>query len=176
MRSFRGMLVLAALSLGGAATAAAQRPIELGIDAGVQFDLDDPKTTVIALPIQGLRIGFFLGDRVSLEPSVAFNYIKPSGEDSFSTLGLDASLLYHLSAATDQSRLYIRPVAGLSRVSGGGETFSQFNIGGGLGVKIPAADRLALRLEANLRHGLESDDLPSGTALGLTIGFSFLTR
>lgn len=176
MQHIRTGLLLAMLTVGGAAGAAAQRPIELGLDAGVMFSLDDPKTTVFSVPIQGFRVGFFLSDRISFEPAVAFNWIKPSGEDAFSTLALDAGLLVHLSPSTSGSQVYVRPVAGVSRFSGGGESASQFNIGGGLGVKLPLADRLKLRLEGSLRHALDSDDLASGTALGLTIGFSFLTR
>lgn len=176
LRSSRVIMALTALTLGGAAVASAQRPIELGIDGGVQFDLEEPKTTVIGLPFQAMRVGFFLSDKISLEPSVAFNWIKTSGEDSFSTLGLDAGLLYHFSTDASASQLYVRPLAGISRVSGGGESWNQFQVGGGLGVKLPMADRLKLRLEGNIRHGLESDDIPSGTALGLTVGFSFFTR
>lgn len=176
MRVLRGVVALVALSLGGAATAAAQRPVELGVDAGVQFDLEDPKTTVVGIPIQNLRVGFFLSDKLSLEPSVALNWIKVSGEDSFSTLGLDASLLYHFTADTERSQLYVRPFAGLMRVSGGGESVNQMQAGAGLGVKLPMATRMALRLEGNVRHGFETDDIASGTALGMTIGFSFFTR
>lgn len=176
MRVMRGVVALVALSLGGAATAAAQRPIELGVDAGVQFDLEDPKTTVIGIPVQNLRVGFFLSDKLSLEPAVAFNWIKASGEDAFSTLSADASLLYHFSADTERSQLYARPFVGLSRVGGGGESVSQLQAGAGLGVKLPMATRMALRLEGNIRHGFESDDIASGTALGMAIGFSFFTR
>lgn len=176
MRVFRGVVALAVLSVGGAATAAAQRPIELGVDAGVMFDLDDPKTTALSIPVQGIRAGFFMSDKLSIEPAVAFNWIKASGEDAFSTLALDAGVLYHLSADASRSQLYVRPVAGVTRFGGGGESTSQFNVGGGIGVKLPMSERMKLRLEGSLRHGLESDDMPSGTAAGLTIGFSFLTR
>lgn len=176
MRQIRTGLVVAILSVVGVATAEAQRPIELGMDAGVMINLDDPKTTAFSLPIQGFRAGFFLSDRISLEPAIAFNWIKASGEDAFSTLALDAGLLFHLTPTAGRSQVYLRPVGGLSRFSGGDESASQFNIGGGLGVKLPLADRLKLRLEGSLRHALESDDLASGTALGLTIGVSFFTR
>lgn len=176
MRIIRGMVAVTALTLGGAAAAAAQRPIELGLDAGVTFDLDDPKATTLSIPVQGIRAGFFLSDKLSIEPAVAFNWIKLSGEDAFSTLGLDAGVLYHFSTDASRSQLYIRPVAGLTRFGGGGESVSQVTVGGGVGVKLPMAERMKLRLEGNIRHGLENDDVPSGTAVGLTVGFSFLTR
>ena len=71
----RRVLSFAALSLLAiASTASAQRTNrggmtsvnpspELGVDAGLQFTLDDPKSTSFQIPIQGIRMGFYSNRR-----------------------------------------------------------------------------------------------------------------
>lgn len=176
MRTTLRAAALAAMAMLGSSVAMAQRPIEIGFDAGLQFDLESPTTTVFSLPIQAVRFGFFLSDRVALEPNLGINWFKVEGEDAFSTLNLEMGLPYLLGGQPGGTRTYLRPSIGIARVGGGGESVTQFQAGGGIGVKIPAADRMALRLEANVLHGFESDEAASGTRLGLLFGLSFFTR
>ncbi len=58
----------------------------------------------------------------------------------------------------------------------GGSSETQFNLGGGIGVKLPVAERMAARLEANYAHAFETDRFASSDAVSLTVGFSFFTR
>src|SRR5437870_4608431 len=68
-----------------APTANAQRergtggPVELGIDGGVAFGLDNPNTTIVSLPVQDFRLGYFIDNKVELEPRLSLNSIHGGG-------------------------------------------------------------------------------------------------
>lgn len=147
------------------------RPIELGVDAGVSFGLDEPNVTTIGIPVRSIRAGFFFTDQVSLEPSfgLASTHID---DDTFTQYQAAIALLLHLSRPT--SGLYVRPFAGITGVSGGGDSDSDGFVGAGIGAKIPWGNRrLASRLEANFAHGFDGD----GTnAIGLLAGISVFIR
>jgi hypothetical protein len=151
------------------------RPLELGIDAGVTFGLDDPNVTVIAIPVQSFRLGFVMGDRMSIEPAVSLNSIRSDG-DNFTTYSVALGLLYHFN--TFRTGPYVRPFFGVNGVSGTDlDGVSQFFVGAGLGIKIPVVDeRLAWRLEANFAHAFDDGDVEGGSQLGLRAGLSFFTR
>jgi hypothetical protein len=181
------MLALAPLFTASSAGAQGTQPlpIELGIDGGVAISLDDPNTTAVSLPVQQFRVGFFVSPRVSLEPAVSFNYVNIEDFGSATDLSLDLGLLLHLSPDRTRSQMYLRPFAGINRVSaeaddelgGGDDSATQLSAGGGLGVKMPfAGGRLAGRLEAVFAHGFENDDFASRNQAGLAVGLSFLTR
>lgn len=182
----RRVLSFAALSLlVVASTASAQRrdrgrmnsanpSAELGVDAGLAFTLDDPRITVFSLPIQSIRAGFYLSPAVSIEPSLRLNHISYSGAGSGTDYGLGLGLLYHFSTSRATNQMYVRPFIGVDGTSGGGESNSVFNFGGGFGVKIPVGNRFATRLEANLTHSSDSGD--SQNAIGLLAGLSVYTH
>jgi len=172
----RILKLAATVAVLGATPAMAQRPLELGLDAGLQFGVEDPTSVTMSIPVQAVRVGFFLGDRASIEPSLSWNWFKFEGEDAFYTLSANLGLNYHFQADPERTRAYLRPLLGLARVGGGGADLTQFQAGVGVGVKIPASNRLALRLEANATHGFETEDAGSGTAVGLLFGLSFFTR
>jgi hypothetical protein len=149
------------------------RPIELGVDAGVSFGLDEPSVTTIGIPIRSFRVGFFFTDNVSLEPSFGLTSVHVEGE-TFTQYEAALALLLHLSRYSPASGIYVRPFAGVTGVSGGGNSDSNGLAGAGVGVKIPWGNRrLATRLEANFTHGFDGD----GTnAIGLHVGLSVFTR
>jgi hypothetical protein len=175
------LVVLSALAFVAVAPSAeAQRyqrgsgPIEFGIDGGIAFGLDNPKVTVVALPVQDFRVGFLLTDRVALEPRAYLNSIHGGG-GSFTTYAFEVGLVYSPDGDRVGKGFYGRPFVGLSgvSVSGGGSSNNGY-AGLGLGLKIPFADRrLATRMEANYAHGFGT---PTTNAIGLLIGLSFFTR
>jgi hypothetical protein len=176
------LLVLGALVLALTAPAAgAQRAshrgsgqIELGIDGGITFGLDDPKVTVVGLPLQSFRLGYFLSPNVEIEPRFGISSIS-SGGNSATIYVLEAGLLFQPSGDRVGNGLYLRPFAGFSgvSVSGPGDSNSG-HAGVGLGVKLPFADRrLATRLETNFTHGFSGG---GSNAIGVLIGLSFFTR
>ena len=175
------LLLVAALVAIAAPTAGAQRrsssgphPVELGIDGGITFGLDNPKVTVVSLPAQDFRVGFFMSDFLELEPRFGLNSIH-SGGNSLTTYNAEFGVLYMPSGDRVGKGVYFRPFLGISgaSVSGGGSNSSGY-AGIGAGLKLPLENRrLATRLEANFAHGFDN----GGTnQIGLLFGLSFYTR
>ena len=179
----KNLVVLGFVALVMSATAAdaqrnVSRPIELGMDGGIGFGFDDPNTTTVSLPVQALRVGFFMNDKVSLEPRFSFNSISGGGT-SLRTYALELGALYHLGGYNKGSNLYVRPFLGIAggSVDNGGvgdASNSDAFMGAGVGTKLPFANRrLAARLEANFGHAF--DDAGSN-GLGLLFGLSWFNR
>jgi hypothetical protein len=171
------LAVLGCLTLALAASAAsaqrAARPVEFGIDGGITFGLDDPNLTLVSIPVQAFRVGFFMSDRVSIEPRINFSSISGGGA-SFQTYVLELGALFHPGGYRTGRALYIRPFGGIAGVNTDAGDESDGYLGAGVGVRLPFADRrLATRLEANLSHVF---DAGGSTALGLLFGLSFFTR
>lgn len=173
-----GVLAFAIASFAGSQVAAQSRPVEIGLDAGFSTQLKDPKFSRIGIPLQRLRIGFFASDQVEVEPAVALNWLKPSGDDALTTLTGSLGVLVHFNAEAAKARPYVRPFAGLTYASFGGDSESRFNAGAGLGVKLPigTVERLAMRIEGGFTHSFKKDLLPASDEIHLTFGFSFLTK
>lgn len=182
----RTWAALAALALTPALARAQQsHPIEFGVDAGISVTDDDPKITTVALPVNSLRVGFYVTDRVAIEPSVTFNYTK-SGGSSFSRFAPELGLLFDLTESREAPQFFLRPFAGLERLSLDGGTFGGTDaqtvphLGAGVGVKIPfrSIERFAWRIEALYDHGFEKDNgaIPAVNTVGLKLGLSFFTK
>ena len=162
--------------------ALAQRPIELGIDAGVSVGLGDNSVTVINIPAQAFRIGFFFDDNMSLEPKLSLNTITGSGATLTSYL-FELGLLYHFyregygrrvsPPSGLRSAFYVRPFVGIVGTSGGGSSSTDAVLGAGIGMKVPLVSRLASRFEANFAHRFGD---ASQNQIGLLAGLSFFTR
>jgi hypothetical protein len=151
-------------------------PIEFGIDGGVLFGLDAPRTTVVALPVQDFRLGYFLSDKVEVEPRFNINSLHVSGGGSLTTYTFEVGVLLQPSGDRVGKGLYLRPLAGVSgaSVSGGGGSNNNGYAGAGFGLKLPWADRrLATRMEANYAHGFSNG---GSNQIGVLIGLSFFTR
>jgi outer membrane protein with beta-barrel domain len=161
--------------------AKAQRPIELGVDAGAAIGLGDNSVTVINIPVQAFRIGFFFDDNMSLEPKIALNTITGSGETVTSYL-FELGLLYHFyregygrrvyPPPALRSAFYVRPFAGIVG-SSDGDSDTDGLLGIGIGMKVPLVSRLASRFEANFAHRFGD---ASQNQIGLLAGLSFFTR
>jgi opacity protein-like surface antigen len=179
-RALVGCLTALAV-LGAAHPAHAQRqapsPIELGMDALLaNTSYDRPassSTTTFDLPLQAFRIGFELTPTISLEPT--FGLRSVSGGGSFVTfdLGLPIELGTGGSPGSDY---FLRPLIGLRSFRSDGESVTQTSLGVGLGVRIPIIPRLAARIEARYRRGLETGRFAAYNEIGLLGGLSFFTR
>jgi hypothetical protein len=174
---------------------AQKKPIELGIDAAIARESEDGrKVTSLVLPISRFRVGFFLTDAVSLEPSVSFSYYHISrdidipgfdGTSSGFNYDLDVGLLYHFRTDRTKAQPYVRPFLGLRGFSADNESpnsdfpdsGTQVSFGAGLGYKIPLANRVGTRLEVGYSHAGENEPVFSkSNRIFLSIGLSFLTR
>ena len=179
-------LALLALTIASSASAqrtrarnADQRALwELGMDAGLQFELSVPaggtKTTSLSVPVPSVRAGVWASDVLSIEPFLGIQRVSGGGTSVTGyTIGVGG--LYHFSPSRTQSQLYVRPFLFLQGASfsggGGSNSNSDVGVGVGAGMKWPKlGGRLALRGEANIAT------VNSVTALNLLFGFSFFTR
>lgn len=181
----KGILFFSAVALCAAASSAeAQRSsrrestsVELGIDGGVMFSLDNPRTSIVSLPVQDFRVGFLVSPTWELEPRFNLNSIHGGGL-SATSYSFEVGALYQPSGDRVGKGLYGRPFLGFTgtKASGAGVSASSNNGFGGVGVglKLPWDDRrLATRMEANYTHGFGNG---GGNAIGVLIGLSFFTR
>jgi hypothetical protein len=181
----RRVLSFAALSLlVAASTATAQRssgnssasqPIELGIDAGINSELSGTnKTTSFSAPIQQVRAGFFVSPTVSIEPTLAVATSTTSGvaNSTVTAYGISTGLLWHLSDNRSANQIYLRPFLGFAGVSTSGASASAFSFGGGVGIKMPMANRFASRLEVNMDRTNAHNGVPAMNSLNLLAGLS----
>ena len=152
------------------------RPVELGIDAGGTFDLSAGNAVVIGVPVQDFRAGFYLSDRVSIEPRLALNYLDDDGGDAILAGTVQLGPVIHFTPDRRHALAYLRPYGGLTFLKIGGESDAQLTVGGAVGVKLPVGERLAARIEGSLTHGFETSNAAGGNALGLTVGLSFYTH
>lgn len=188
MRSF--LLPVVALALAAAPLRAQQdqpNPIEIGIDGALTYR-SIPATsplgssfnvTTLVIPIQQLRVGFFISPNLSIEPTLSLmtESASCSGCSSSTTYGLGVGALYHFSTDRRQSQLYVRPFASIEGVSGGcSQDCHATTLGAGVGVKLPMVERLATRLEAAYGRTLQSGSIPASNAVAFLFGLSFLTH
>ena len=173
----RRLAVIAAVMLGVVlpSVAGAQTPAEIGVDGALSTTLDSPRLTTLSIPLQRLRIGFFTSPRVSIEPYGGLNYGSVEGI-SFTDFNFGAGLLYHFGAARSAPQPYVRPFLEFEHSASSSDRETRgttaFALGGGLGVKIPIANRFAWRLEAALAHTFEADDVRASTSLSGIFGLS----
>jgi hypothetical protein len=166
-----GLIAITLLGTTVPAARAQARPIELGVDAALQVGLDEPRVTVISIPIQRFRVGFFTSPRTSIEPMLAINHFSVEDVD-VTTISIGVGVLLHMTPDRTRSQIYFRPFGGFTSISGDAGSESGGNLGLGLGLKTPFADRLATRLEAFLAHEFEG----STTSIGVLFGLSFFPR
>ena len=169
-----GFIALVLTATTADAQKSSPRPIELGMDGGISVGFDNPNVTTVSLPVQALRVGFFMNDNISLEPRVNFNSVSGGGV-SVRSYALELGALYHLGGYSKGSGLYVRPFAGIAGVGGDLGSGSDAFLGAGVGVKLPFANRrLATRLEANFGHAFT--DVGGSNNLGLLFGVSLFHR
>jgi hypothetical protein len=176
------LLVIASVLVAGHARAqpAAPRPIEVGVDGSIAHGIRSG-TTVLTLPGQQLRVGFFRSDVVSVEPAVALNYGRGRRFNSLAVRG-ELGVLYHLSPDRTARQPYVRPFVGLdyNRFANdngpGGQPIDgssgSSEVGVGVGVKLPVTSRLTVRVEGSYSNGFNS----GWGVLGLSTGISFYAR
>ena len=169
--TFCGVLLLAPVVLWGQG-----QSFELSIDGGLSLYLNDRTTTKTSIPNQSLRFGLFVSSRVSIEPSLALTVIDGQNTDPITSVSFWLSGLYHITRDRNKPQPFIRPTTGVEYYSTRSDSPSQFKAGGHLGVKIPVANHLSLRLETGYLRGFESDDLPSSDEVSLNLGISLFVQ
>ena len=185
MRRISSLVVLSMLALSASATAQRSRGAsmanpspEIGIDAGVTFGLGSPSLTVLSIPAQQIRLGFFVSPALSIEPTFGLQSVSGGGV-SFTAYNVGAGLLYHFAPSRAASQFYVRPFVNVVGFSGDGPSSNSAVFGVGGGLKVPLRDRIASRFEANVQSVERDNAIGAGgrdTAIGLLAGLSFYTR
>jgi hypothetical protein len=172
-KSFRLVSLAAAFVAIPTLLAAQNRPIEFGVDAGLTYRSNSPHITTIGIPIQDLRVGIPIADKITIEPRASLNYVKVQNSKASSQIALGAGLLYHLKALKEG--IYIRPFASYDRFSSSGSSASQFTAGGGLGYKAGTGGVVG-RLEAGYAHSFKNDNFAKSDNIFALIGISLFTK
>jgi hypothetical protein len=158
--------------------ATAQKGVtELGFDMAFAYETESQIFSVtlplggslatIVGPQGGFRVGFFLGDLVSLEPSLNFQLLA-GDDDTEVVVGSSLRILYHFSADATRSRFFLAAGPTFSLV----DSSTQFGLNGELGVKLPIADRIGTRLGVGYTRGFDSDDFNTRNIIYATAGLS----
>jgi hypothetical protein len=174
----RRILAVCAAFAASASIAGAQQtqlPAELGIDAGASIGFDAPRVTVISIPVPAVRLGFYLNDRVSVEPKVGFQSVHDNTGTS-TDFSAQVGVLFHFENNPVGRGLYVRPFVGILGEKATGYSETRTVVGGGLGVKEPFANRFASRLEVNYSHVSAVTDEPAANNLGILFGISVFSR
>jgi len=167
--------------------------VELGLDAGFTLTMFDNVETFFGdyspddlisfvLPVQSFRVGVYVSDRAQIEPSLGIQVVSQGGE-SVRVIQLGVDALFELTSRED-FELTSRENAAVPFLSVGGQIVSleadgsatQVSLRAGVGVKLPAGDRLAVRLQALIGRAFETDDVLGSFDIGGRVGFSFFTR
>lgn len=183
MKRIASLVTLALVAATVPGTSSAQTPapttaptIELGIDAGVATTLGgDYHITTVSIPTSSVRAGFYVNDRVSFEPVLSLNSTSGGG-DRVTTYDAAIGVLLHGRGERVGAGVYVRPFAGISGFSTDGSSETQTYLGGGLGVAIPFAQRMATRLELAYEHGFKTNFIDGNNVLAATIGISFFNH
>jgi outer membrane protein with beta-barrel domain len=171
MRPLRRCTLLSAALLLPGLLSAQQRGIEIGLDGGLQYSTDADLLT-ISVPFQRVRAAFPSGVRLAVEPGLSFTRLSSNGE-SLTLLVFQVGALYDFP---DTQNTYVRPFAGFEYADGSfSDSNTAFNLGAGVGTRSHIADRLALRIEANLTGRFGSGG-GADALIGATVGLSFFTR
>ncbi len=172
-KSFRLVSLAAALVAIPTLLAAQGKPIELGVDAGLTYRSNSPHVTTIGIPIQDLRVGIGVTDKISIEPRGSLNYVKVQNTKSASEIEIGAGLLYHLKGLKEG--IYIRPFVSYDHISSGGSSASQFTAGGGIGYKAGTGGVVG-RFEAGYAHAFETNTLAKSDNIIVLLGLSVFTK
>jgi hypothetical protein len=167
-----------------AAPASAQRrPIEFGTDAMVAFqevpgtndfwEVNGPIGGILSfVPLQGFRVGFFLSDRFSFEPSIGFNYLSDDEGDDMSRLGLSSTLQLQLSDGL--SGPFVGVGGSYGRLSGDGESAYQFGTHALVGGRALLTSNLYFRASGGAGYSFENDDFNQRWTYFGTVGLSYV--
>lgn len=164
----------------------AQMTREFGVDAAWERvsapDLgSNGSYTLLALPMQTVRVGFVVPGGFSIEPRLGVTRV--SGEGNAGSTQVRASvagLLYMGGVSEETPSFFVSFVAGLdyAHLGGGADDASavQTRAGGGAGVLAPVHGPLALRASVEYHRSFESRHALAANHLIVAFGLSFVIR
>ena len=169
--TFCGVLLQAPVVLVGQG-----QPVELGFDSGMNLFLNDPKASLISIPDQAIRFGVFVSNRLSIEPSIGLTWIDGQEREPFTTVSLGLSGLFHITPDRSKPQAFLRPTTGVEYNFFRANNEIQFAAGGYLGLRIPAASHLSVRLESGFLRRFESENVVSSDMVSFNFGVSLFVK
>lgn len=164
------------------ADAQGQGALEFGVDAAISYAVVDDYNrnfTKILVP-PTFRVGYFPSNVVGLESSFSAAYAKVESRDNATALSLGLDVVGHLGFGSESVIPFIQAGVRISYDNyGSRDDTMQLGLGGGAGVKILVANRLAVRVQLGLDTFFEDESSLGGPAhkdLIGAIGVSFFTK
>ena len=163
-------------------TSAQERPVEIAAGlAGLGITSTGGETFFSFSGVNGfgVLIGIPAGERISVEPTVDFDFTGGGGV-SLLAANLGVGLPVHFGSNGIRDGLFLRPVAGVRIVSadaiGRSKSASQFSIGLDIGTKIPVLERLAVRVQGGFGYAFENDTFQDAFGIRGSVLLSFFTK
>ncbi len=114
-----------------------------------------------------LALGIYLNDKLALEPTLGFGYIKPDGAaDGVTLLALGVMAPYYFAGDRGHSGLFVAPGVMITKVT---DVDAAIDFGVDLGFKGKMSDKVSWRAAAQLRDGDSFTDASIGGVFGLSV-------
>jgi hypothetical protein len=139
-------------------------------DGSSTFSLGGPSSpygSLLGAPVS-VSLGFYLNDKIALEPSVSFVNTKPDGGDatSITTIGLAAP--FYLTSG--KSGIFISPNLNMMKIT---DQDNMIDFGAEVGYKRPINNNFSWLAAAGFRTGDSTND---EMAIQATFGFSIFLK
>jgi len=174
---------VALLACASAGFAQHRSAVELGADAGLfhySVNTEVGNVTVnttftqFELPMRSIRAAFPIDETYAIEPAAGWVYTSGNGT-SASDFNADLGLIMNLTRDPRAWNWFLRPFLGFQHSSTGSRTLDRATLGAGIGLRVPATDRISMRYEARYRY-LAKNEGTSANVVGLLAGISVYTR
>lgn len=157
--------------------------LELGVDAAIVHRMQDDHATTVEVPIQQIRLGYFVRSTILAEGAFHLSYANIRGS-SASRADASGGVLLHVGEDTKRVRPFLHPfgilsVASVNEDLGTGSvrrTNTRTGVGVGLGLRVPFGERLATRFELQLEQFQPSSGLSSEDLLVFAVGLSVMAK
>lgn len=114
-----------------------------------------------------LALGIYLNDKLALEPTLGFGYIKPDGAaDGVTLLSLGVMAPFYFAGDRGHSGLFVAPGVMITKVT---DVDAAIDFGVDLGFKGKMSDKVSWRAAAQLRDGDSFTDASIGGVFGLSV-------
>lgn len=128
-------------------------------------------TTLLGAGIPGsVALGIYLNDKIALEPTLGFAYIKPDGVDAATIITLGVFAPYYFAGDRGHNGLFVAPGLEISKQT---DVDASIDFGADIGYKKAITQKVSWTLAGTVRAG---DSYDPDTAIGARFGLSVFWR